>query len=91
MKSIHDYADCEVFKPGEIWRSPRGNLYEVENVRVRIQASLRHVSSRRLHRRAWDGVIGWARVAAAPFPALGVSGTSDQSPSPSFGNSEVQP
>lgn len=66
MKRITEYADCEVFKPGELWRSPRGTLFHVESSAPNRAALLRPFprSSGRRRYVPWDGVEGWTREAA---------------------------
>ena len=64
MSKIDSYTTGEVFKPGEVWSSPRGVLYTVEEVTVGGEALLRLGSNPgrgRLVRRDWDGAIGWRR------------------------------
>jgi len=64
MSKIYRYTTGDVFKPGEVWLSPRGTLYTVEDVTVGGQAVLRIGSTPvrgRIVRRDWDGVIGWRR------------------------------
>lgn len=78
MRSIHDYGDCDVFKPGERWRSPRGTCYYVHGVQVGSNATLRtlggpwaqpipggYSSPGRIRRVPWDGVKNWVRYAAS--------------------------
>jgi len=64
MRTIDDYSDCDVFKPGEIWQTPRGLLLKVESVKVGGIAVLRDGAGRK-RMRSWDGVLSWVRIAAA--------------------------
>lgn len=54
-------AKGDIFRPGEVWESPKGTLYKVMSVELR-QATLRMGSdgSGRIVRRPWDAVIGWS-------------------------------
>ncbi|MEQ9223787.1 MAG: hypothetical protein RJQ08_11730 [Salinisphaeraceae bacterium] len=68
-RRLDDYADGEIFKPGEVWRSPRGTLYRVGRCRINGQAELQRMGRcrGRTIRRAWDGVMGgWVREESAP-------------------------
>ena len=80
IKRIQDYEDCTVFKPGEIWQSPRGTFYRVLSNEVGGQATLRRVadadgtppSSCGLRYVRWNEVkirwhaaVNWVRVRAA--------------------------
>ncbi|MBN3043323.1 hypothetical protein H4F47_10370 [Pectobacterium brasiliense] len=55
--------ECEVFKVGEVWQSPRGTFYKVISVDSR-EATLRKGSdgSGKIMRRWWDDVVNWVRV-----------------------------
>lgn len=72
MKRITEYGDCDVFKPGEVWRGPRGALYYVDACRPGTQAKLRRIPRVELagieqgpiRYAPWDGVAGWVREAA---------------------------
>jgi len=64
MARIHYmYMDGECFKPGEIWLSPRGTFYTVEDVEVGGKAKLRignEFGKGRIVRRDWDAADdGW--------------------------------
>lgn len=77
-RDINSYADCDVFKPGERWRSRRGTHYFVLGVEVGGRATLRTLSAPwagpnpvstdplgRIRMVPWDGVMGWVRYSAA--------------------------
>lgn len=67
--NLDAYTDCEIFKPGERWRSPRGIHYIVQSCTINGVATLRiaHPDTRsRLRYLPWDGVMNWVRIAAAP-------------------------
>ncbi len=68
MKSIYDYHDCDVFKPGEVWMSPRGYFWKVIESVPNGQALLRlgKDGHGRISRRRWDHVCNWIRDTAAP-------------------------
>jgi len=70
MKSITEYHDCDVFKPGEVWQSPRGFLWRVMDCVPGVQATLRQGrdGKGRIQRRRWDGVCNWVRDSAAETP-----------------------
>ncbi|MBL5819901.1 hypothetical protein JBO39_01560 [Serratia marcescens] len=57
----HEIAKGEIFRVGEVWESPKGNLYKVIAVRLR-QATLRMGKDGcgRIVRRQLDAVIGWS-------------------------------
>lgn len=54
-------AKGDIFRAGEVWESPKGTLYKVMSVELRL-ATLRMGldGSGRIIRRPWDSVIGWA-------------------------------
>jgi hypothetical protein len=75
-KDITQYADCDVFKPGERWQSPRKSHYFVMGSQVGGKATLRTLKSAwasptpvgteaigKLRIVPWDGVVGWVRYA----------------------------
>jgi hypothetical protein len=71
-RDITKYEDCNVFKPGERWRAPRGKHYLVMSCIVNGRATLRLIigpywdptpTLGRLHYEPWDGVKNWVRTA----------------------------
>lgn len=65
-RQIEDYDDFEVFKPGELWKSPRGITWLVLSNAVCGKATLRRVPGGAKNHRPWDDCINWVRVSAAP-------------------------
>lgn len=61
--------DADSFRPGEVWETPRGTLYRVEECRRGGKAVLRVGKSGggRKVVRDWDAVIGWVRVSCPPI------------------------
>ena len=73
IKHIEDYEDCNVFKPGEIWQSPRGTFHRVLSSKVAHYAEFRQVADAngtplkggRWRMILWSEVKNWVRVRAA--------------------------
>jgi hypothetical protein len=67
MKPINEYHDCDVFKPGEVWQSPRGYFWKVMDCVPGGQATLRQGlhGQGRIQRRGWDQIGYWVRDSAA--------------------------
>ena len=72
-RDITKHEDCEVFKPGERWRAPRGKHYLVMSCTVNEKATLRQILSPlsypielgQLRYEPWDGVKNWVRIVPA--------------------------
>ena len=73
-RDITKYEDCNVFKPGERWRAPRGRCYLVISSIVNEKATLRSIEGLdwdpiptlgRLRYEPWDGVKNWVRIVPA--------------------------
>lgn len=59
---VRELAIAEIFRVGEVWRSPRGALYRVMD-RSGRQVTLRSgiAGDGRAVKRDWDAVIEWVR------------------------------
>lgn len=67
MKQLSDYADGDIFKPGEVWQTPRGFVYRVMYSDIGGNAVLRVGSNgtgRKVIRR-WDSVNNWTKMRMA--------------------------
>lgn len=75
MNDHSTFVESERFNVGEIWRSPNGTIYTVENIGPerskrellfgkKRQATLRKGTDGRGRRvnRDYDAIIGWARI-----------------------------
>ena len=63
MRTINDYADGNIFKPNEIWLSPKGIIYRVQSTKIGGMATLRRGQNGDgpMMKRKWDEVDNWRR------------------------------
>ena len=62
---VNQWKDGEIFKPGEVWESPKGLLYTVEEITPSCQVKLRlsaHPGQGRIKWKNWDAVANWTRI-----------------------------
>lgn len=58
---LERYERASIFKPGELWMSPRGSYYRVMACVIGGHAVLRlgKDGDGKIQRRRWDAVLGW--------------------------------